>query len=276
MCGLDYAVGPRHGSRGKHVSNARTSDDEFIPSLEKGLAVIELFSAENPEWSLSQIARELQITPGSTRRILRTLELLGYAVATEGRFRLTARVLKLGFAYLSSQPFSAAAKPLLRSLAVKLTANCIISVLDGRDVVYVARETYKEFTHHYVHVGARFPAYATAPGKVLLASLAPDELERRLDGWKLEAFTPNTVPSLDALRQELEETRQRGWAINDQEIFLGQRSIAIPLHIGGEKTASLLAATSVGHASRENLADEFLPDLRAAAREMEEVASVLL
>jgi IclR family pca regulon transcriptional regulator len=254
----------------------RDTDDEFIPSLEKGLAVIELFSAEQREWTLSQIARELNITPGSTRRILRTLELLGYAVADEGRFRLTARVLSLGFAYLASQPFSEAARPVLRDLAVKLSISCIISVLDERDVVYVARQTYKEFSHHYVHVGARFPAYATAPGKVLLASLPPEELDRRLDGWELEAFTPNTVPSLDALRKELAETRERGWAINDQEIFLGQRSIAIPLTIGGAQSASILAATSVSHVSREGLVKDFLPHLRAAADEIQQVASTLL
>ncbi len=256
--------------------STRANDDEFIPSLEKGLAVIELFSSEQPEWTLSQISRQLQLTPGSTRRILRTLEVLGYAVSNDGRFRLTARVLNLGFAYLSSQPFSEAARPLLRELAVKLSISCIISVLDEREIVYVARETYKEFSHHYVHVGARFPAYATAPGKVLLAALPQEELDRRLNGWTLEAFTPNTVSSIDALRKELDETRERGWAINDQEIFLGQRSIAIPLTIGGGKTASILAATSVSHVSREGLVSEFLPHLRVAAEEIQQVASVLL
>lgn len=256
--------------------STREKDDEFIPSLEKGLAVIELFRSEQPEWTLSQISRELQITPGSTRRILRTLELLGYAVSNEGRFRLTARVLNLGFAYLSSQPFSEAAQLPLRELAVKLGISCIISVLDEREVVYIARETYREFDHHYVHVGARFPAYATAPGKVLLASLPEDELERRLQGWQMEAFTPNTVTSIEALRAELAETRERGWAINDQEIFLGQRSIAVPLTIRGAQTASILAATSVGQVSREGLVTEFLPHLRAAADEIQQIASTLL
>ena len=96
-----------------------SADDEFIPSLEKALAVIGLFSSQRPEWTLSQVSRELDLTPGSTRRILRTLELLGYAVSIEGRYRLTARILNLGFAYLSSQPFSEAAQPLLRELATR-------------------------------------------------------------------------------------------------------------------------------------------------------------
>jgi IclR family pca regulon transcriptional regulator len=258
------------------LASSRATDEEFIPSLEKGLAVIELFSSEHPEWTLSQISRQLQLTPGSTRRVLRTLELLGYAVANDGRFRLTARVLNLGFSYLSSQPFSETARPLLRELAHKLGITCSIAVLDGRDVVYVARATYKQFEHYYVHVGARFPAYATSPGKVLLAALPADELKRQLKGWELEAFTPNTVSSVDELRSQLAATKERGWATNDQEIFLGQRSIAVPLTIGGAQTASIVAATSVGHISAKGLLSDVLPHLRAAADEIQQVASALL
>jgi len=251
-------------------------DDEYIPSLEKGLAVIELFSSAKPEWTLSQVSRELDLTPGSTRRILRTLELLGYAVANEGRFRLTARVLAIGFAYLSSQPFSEAARPLLRELANKLNITCTIAVLDGRDIVYVARATSEQFRHYYVHVGARFPAYATAPGKIMLADLPSAELERRLKGWKFEAFTPNTVRDVAELKEQLKAIREQDYCVNDQEIFLGQRSIAVPLTIGGARTASITAATSVGLLHRDEMVSTFLPELQAAAKEIEQVAAVLL
>jgi IclR family pca regulon transcriptional regulator len=258
------------------LANGRATDDEYIPSLEKGLAVIELFSSQNPEWTLSQISRQLQLTPGSTRRILRTLEVLGYAVAVEGRFRLTARVLNLGFAYLASQPFSETAGPLLREVATKLSITCSIVVLDEREVVYLARATYRQFEPFYVHVGARLPAYATAPGKVLLAALPDAELDRRLEGWKLEPFTPNTVATIEALRAQLEETKGLGWATNDQEIFLGQRSIAVPLTIGGAQTASLVAAASVSNVSMSGLVDDLLPPLRAAADEIQQMASALM
>ena len=258
------------------MATPRAPDDEFIPSLEKGLAVIELFSSHNPEWTLSQISRELQLTPGSTRRILRTLELLGYAVSHDGRFRLTARVLNLGFAYLASQPFAETAAPLLRELATKLSITCSIVVLDEREVVYLARATYRQFEPYYVHVGARLPAYATAPGKILLAALPAAELDRRVEGWKLEAFTPNTVATIDDLRAELETTKARGWATNDQEIFLGQRSIAVPLTIGGSQTASLVAAASVSNVSMSGLVDDMLPPLRGAADEIQQIASALL
>jgi IclR family pca regulon transcriptional regulator len=258
------------------ASSVRSADDEYIPSLEKALAVLELFNAQNPEWTLSQVARELQLTPGSSRRILRTLELLGYAVSNEGRFRLTSRVLNLGFAYLSSQPFVDTALPLLRELAIRLSITCSIAVLDEREVVYVARAIYRQFEPYYVHVGARFPAYATAPGKVLLAGLAPDELECRLNGWKFEAFTPNTLTSPEELQRQLAAVRQEGWAINDQEMFVGQRSIAVPLTIGGAQTAAVVATATVSNVSAEGLVTDLLPPLRAAADEIQRIASAML
>jgi len=252
------------------------TDDEYIPSLEKGLAVIELFSAANPEWTLSQIARELQLTPGSTRRILRTLEVLGYATAIDGRFRLTARVMNLGFAYLSSQPFAMTAAPLLRELATKLSITCSIVILDEREVVYVARATYRQFEPYYVHVGARLPAYATAPGKILLAALSKDDLEKRLRGWSLEAFTPNTASTLKELRAQIDQARAQGWAINEQELFLGQRSIAVPVIMAGAQPAALVGAAAVSKISMRGLIDDLLPSLQAAAEELQQIALVHL
>ncbi|MCW2412702.1 MULTISPECIES: IclR family transcriptional regulator C-terminal domain-containing protein [unclassified Sphingobium] len=254
----------------------RAVDDDFIPSLEKGLAVLELFGSDNPDWTLSQIARELKLTPGTTRRILRTLEKLGYAVADEGRFCLTPRVLKLGFSYLSSQPFAAIAKPLLTQLARRLNATCCITVLDERDVVYIARGTHKPIEPFYVHVGARLPAYATAPGKVLLAGLAPDVLDERLIGWDFQSFTPNTLSSAAALKADVKEARSKGYALNDQEIFLGQRSIAVPLSLGGVQAASIVAAASVSSASLDRLVADLLGPLQEAAIEIEQAASSLL
>jgi IclR family pca regulon transcriptional regulator len=258
------------------LATARAADEEYLPSLERALAAIELFDADHPEWTLSQVSRQLQLTPGSTRRILRTLEILGYAVANEGRFRLTSRVLNLGFSYLASQPFAETARPLLRELATRLNITCSIAILDDREVVYVARASYKRTEPFYVPVGARFPAYATSPGKVLLAGLPADELKRRLKGWKLEAFTPNTVSSIENLRAQLASTRECGWAVNDQEIFLGQRSIAVPLAIGGAQSAAIVAATSVAQVSMDGLVSDLLPPLRAAADEIQQIASALL
>jgi IclR family pca regulon transcriptional regulator len=258
------------------MKSKKPLDDEYIPSLEKGLSVIQLFSSARPEWTLSQISRELDLSPGSTRRILRTLEMLGLAVANEGRFRLTAKVLALGFAYLSSQPFSDSARPLLRELASRLDITCTIAVLDGSDVVYVARASNERFGHFYLYVGARFPAYATSSGKVLLAALPKHEFNQRMKGVRFEAFTPNTVKTVSDLRAQLPEIRDRGYSLNDQEIFLGQRSVSVPLRIGGAITAALTAASSVGLVQRHELVDIYLSELRAAAAEIEQAASVLL
>ncbi|BBC71015.1 IclR family transcriptional regulator [Altererythrobacter sp. B11] len=254
----------------------RAADDDYIPSLEKALAVLELFGSDRPEWTLSQVARELDLTPGTTRRILRTLEKLGYAAADEGRFALTPRVLNLGFAYLSSQPFAAVAQPMLVRLARQLKATCCITVLDDREVVYIARGTHKAIEPFYVHVGARLPAYATAPGKILLAGLPEPELKKQLKGWKLDAITPNTITTAEALLEDLATARGAGYAINDQELFLGQRSIAVPLSLGGRQSAAIVAATSVSEASVERLVAELLGPLQNAAAEIEEAAAALL
>ena len=251
-------------------------DDDYVPSLEKGLGVIQLFSSAQPEWTLSQVARELDLSPGSTRRILRTLELLGLAVSDEGRFRLTAKVLTLGFSYLSSQPFSESAKPLLRELANRLDITCTIAVLDGTDVVYVARASSERYGHFYMYVGARFPAYATAPGRILLSALPTAELSSLLKGQRMEAFTPNTVKTKAELKAKLTEVRKQGYSINDQEIFLGQRSIAVPLTIGGEIKAALTAASSVGSVQRDEMEKTYLRHLKTAAAEIEQAASVFL
>ncbi len=251
-------------------------DDDYIPSLEKALAVLQLFRSDAPEWTLSQIARELQLTPGTTRRILRTLEKLGFAESLEGRFRLTPRVLNLGFAYLSSQPFSETAQPLLAKLARQLQATCCITVLDEREVVYIARSTHKPIEPFYIHVGARLPAYATAPGKVLLAQLSEQELAARLDGWRLDPFTPNTLVDVAALQEEVEAARRNGFALNDQELFLGQRSLAVPLALAGTPSAALVVATSVSNVSNEGMVTDMLGPVQTAAAEIEQVASALL
>jgi IclR family pca regulon transcriptional regulator len=257
--------------------NARGNiDQEYIPSLEKGLAVIELFGAEAPELTLSQIARALNLTPGSARRVLRTLETLGYVVCEENRFSLTTRVLQLGFAYLSSQPLAKIARPMLMELAMTLHANCSVAVLDDTDVVYVARATYRHIKRDFVTLGSRFPAHATSPGKVLLAALPDDELRKRYKDKTIEAFTPNTVASVKDLRNELAQVRVQGYAINDQQTFRGHRSAAIPLQIDGHTVAALVAGSEVSHVTVPTLITEFLPALRTAADRMAQLAAVLV
>src|SRR5262245_60346391 len=181
--------------------------------------------------TLSEVARRTRLSPGSARRVLRTLHALGYVQSDGQRFALAPRTLQLGYAYLASQPLASLVQPRLTQLTQKLEGSCSVSVLDGTDVVYVARATGKRLSRYYLAGGPRFPAHATAPGKVLLAALAPAELRKRLSGHKLEALTPHTIASAEKLCAALDEVRRKGWAVNNQETSLGHRSIAVPIRI---------------------------------------------
>jgi IclR family transcriptional regulator, pca regulon regulatory protein len=254
--------------------NARSNDHEYIPSLEKGLAVIELFGAETPELTLSQITRALNLTPGSARRVLLTLESLGYLSCADSRFRLSTRVLQLGFAYLSSQPLDKVARPVLMELSVALQANCSIALLDHTDVVYVARGTYRYLQRDHVTLGARFPAHACALGHVLLAALPEAEVVKRYKGKELEAFTPNTVANLQELQVVLEQVRNQGYAINDQQTFVSLRAAAIPLLIDGHVVAALVASAFVSQVTVPTLVAEYVPALQAAAARLAQLAAL--
>lgn len=243
----------------------RSEDSEFIQSLAKGLAVIEAFSESDQTMTLSEVARKTHLTPGSARRVLRTLQQLGYAAADGNRFRLMPRVLQLGFSYLSSLPFATLAQPHLVELTGEIEGSCSISVLDGTDVVYVARATARQLSRDYMSVGTRYPAHATSPGKLLLAALSDREVIGRYKGRRLEALTPATIDSVERLITELREVREQGWATNDQETMMGHRSIAVPLRRGGQTYAALGVGSDVTRVSLSTMIDDYLPKLRGAA-----------
>lgn len=249
-------------------------DNEFIQSLAKGLAVIESFGDKDPSMTLSEVARKTHLTPGSARRVLRTLQQLGYATAEGNRFRLMPRVLQLGFSYLSSLPFASLAQPSLGELTTKVDGSCSISVLDGTDVVYVARATSKQLTRDYMSVGTRYPAHSTSPGKLLLAALPDRDVTARYKGRPLEALTPRTIESLDRLLAELAEVRQRGWATNDQETMMGHRSIAVPLRSGVQTFAALGVGCDVTRVSMDMMVNDYLPKLRNAAAAIEQLMAI--
>lgn len=252
----------------------RSDDNEFIQSLAKGLAVIEAFGENDPSMTLSEVARKTNLTPGSARRVLRTLQQLGYATAEANRFRLMPRVLQLGFSYLSSQPFASLAQPSLTELTEVLDGSCSISVLDGIDVVYVARATSKNLNRDYMSVGTRYPAHSTSPGKVLLATFSDRDVAQRYKNRALEPMTPRTIVSLDALVAELATVREQGWATNDQETMMGHRSIAVPLRSGGHTFASLGVGCDVTRVSTEMMIKTYLPRLQHAAAAIERLMSI--
>src|SRR3954463_8691275 len=242
----------------------------FVQSLERGLAVIRAFDAEHPELTLSDVARSTGLTRAAARRFLLTLCDLGY-VRSDGRlFMLTARVLELGYAYLSALSLPEVAEPHLEALVAEVRESSSLSVLDGDDIVYVARVPTSRIMRVAINVGTRFPAYATSMGRVMLAGLSDVELDDYLQAVEPKRLSPRTVTSTTALRAELQRVRDQGWAIVDQELEEGLRAVAAPVRDG---SATVVAAINISaHASRssiESMRRDLLPALLATAARIE-------
>ena len=242
----------------------------FVQSLERGLAVIRAFSAERPELTLSDVARVTGLTRAAARRFLLTLVELGY-VHSDGRlFSLRPRVLELGYAYLSTLSLTDVASPHMERLVASLRESSSISVLDGDDIVYVVRVPTHRIMTVSIGVGTRFPAYATSMGRVLLAALAPGALDEYLARARLEPLTSRTITSTNALRTALGAVRAQGWALVDQELEDGLRSVAAPITDGsGKVTAAINLSTHASRVTLDTLRRTFLPQLQQTARRIE-------
>ncbi len=215
---------------------------EFVQSLARGLSVIRAFDADHTTMTLSEVARRANLTRATTRRLLLTLEELGY-VRSDGReFRLTPLVLHLGYAYLSGLSLAELALPHLQELSARLSESTSAAVLDQEDIVYVARVATRRIMRVAIAVGTRFPAYATSMGRVLLAGLDQEDLSALLDSVPLVPITPRTVSSRERLLDELSKVRAQGWAMVDQELELGLMSMAAPIRDGD---GQVIAAVNV-------------------------------
>ena len=238
----------------------------YVQSLQRGLAVIRAFGADSPSLTLSEVARATGLTRAATRRFLLTLGDLGY-VRSDGRyFELTPRVLELGYAFLSSQSLPEVAEPHLERLVAEVHESSSVSVLDGDDIVYVARVPTARIMRVSISVGTRFPAYATSMGRVLLAGMALEELDAFLARAELLRLSTRTITSEPKLRAELARVRRQGWAMVDQELEQGLRSVAAPIRDRGGRVVA--AVNLSAHASRTSLdavRRTLLPPLLATA-----------
>lgn len=246
------------------------SEGGYVQSLARGLKVIRVFNESNPEMTLSEVARAADLSRAAARRFLHTLVQLGY-VWTDGRvFALTPRVLELGFSYLSSLSLPEIAEPHLERLVAEVHESASVSVLDGADIVYVARVPTSRIMTVSINIGTRFPAFATSMGRVLLAHLPKAELDAYLERVQLEQLAPHTLNSVDALRRELGQIATQGWALVDQELEAGLRSIAVPIR---DRSEHVVAAVNISsHASRTTSEDArqiLLPPLRTTAAHVE-------
>jgi IclR family pca regulon transcriptional regulator len=241
---------------------------EFVQSLERGLAVIRAFGPDDPELTLSDVARRTDLTRAAARRFLLTLVDLGYVRSDGKHFALTPRVLELGYAYLSSLSLPEIAEPHLERLAAQVRESSSVSVLDGDEIVYVGRVPTSRIMRVSINVGTRFPAYATSMGRVLLAAL-PD-LDDYLARAELRPLTPRAIDSPEGLRAELHKIREQGWALVDQELEEGLRSIAVPIHDADQRVvAAVNVSAHASRASKEVVRRELLPPLLETARRIE-------
>jgi IclR family pca regulon transcriptional regulator len=233
-------------------ADAPQPGDGYVQSFARGLEVIRSFSAQAPQQTLSEVASRAGLTRAGARRILLTLQTLGY-VQSDGRlFRLTPRILDLGFAYLSSMPMWSLADPVMEGLVSQVKESSSAAVLDGTDIVYVLRVPVHKIMRISLGVGSRLPAYCTSMGRVLLAGLSDAEVAQRLAASDRQRLTGATVTDLDALMARIHDTRRQGWCLADQELEEGLISLAAPIT---DRAGDTVAALNIsGQANRTSAA----------------------
>ncbi len=244
----------------------RDTSPDFIEALARGLDVIRAFQPRQPVMSLAAVAGAAGLARPTARRVLLTLQQLGYARAAAGGYKLTPRVLELGMAYVLSHNLWEIARPHMERLVARTHESSSIAQLDGSDIVYVARVAVPKIVALAVTIGTRFPAMQTSLGKVLLAALGPGEAERVLAEPSRSGITPHFLPSAQQRAGALREVRARGWALTDEELAPGIRSVAAPLRDGdGTVIASLNVNTHAAETPLAVLTGEYLPLLLQTA-----------
>jgi IclR family pca regulon transcriptional regulator len=244
-------------------------DPDFVNALARGLSVITSFGRDAEVLTLSQIAEKTRLTRGTARRFLLTLEALGYVRFDGKAFKLAPRALNLGYAYLSSLPLWKVAQPIMKDVVDELQESCALGVLDDHDVVYIARLPPKHLSFIPVNLGTRMPAHLNAMGQVLLAELSAKELDDYFRNAKLEKITQYTLTSEAAIRKSLARVARDRYALSDQQLQLGLRSIAVPIPAKSGRTEVALNASAEGpRASKQDLVRRFLPVLRRAADQL--------
>lgn len=247
-----------------------TGDPNFMTSLARGLIVIQAFSQATPQMTISQLSVKTGLSRAAVRRCLYTLTKLGFAGAEDGsRYSLRPRLLTLSQTYTTSNSLSSAAQPILERMSATLRESFSVATLDGDDIVYIARTAGTRVMAVDLHIGSRLPAYCTSMGRVLLAYLPPEELEAYLARAVLTPHTTRTITSVEKLRLALRNVRRNGYALVDQELEVGLRSLAVPVYGPSGRVAATVNLS--GNAPRMPVYDmqtRFLPYLRNAAIEL--------
>lgn len=238
-------------------------DPELIAGLAKGLAVIEVFDENAQKLTISQVAERVGLERATARRSLLTLVKLGYAEYDGKFFSLTPRMLRLGYAYLSSTPFISIVQPLLEELSRKIGATCAVAKIDGTEIVYLGRAVVpSKILDVSRNVGGRLPAYCASLGRVIVASWPEEQARALFKSTDRPKLTPKTINTISGLMAELEKIRHDGYSMNDEETAIGLCSIAVPVIDGtGKVVAGINVGVRSSHASVDRMIKEFLPEL---------------
>jgi IclR family transcriptional regulator, pca regulon regulatory protein len=247
----------------------KSPDKEFMATLAKGLAVLSAFDKQHPVMTLSQAAQATGFSRATARRILRTLAELGYVAQNGREFSLSSGILRLGFAYLATQNWIEQATPLMRQLSEEFHESCSAAILEGTEIVYVARFPARRIMSVTLAVGTRLPAFHTSLGRIQLGFLDDAEVWCRLKSLRVETYTPSTITDVQALYERVREDHAQGFSIVDEELERGLRSIAVPVvDRSGQAIAALNISTHSTRTTRNEMRERFLPQLRAAAAQI--------
>jgi IclR family transcriptional regulator, pca regulon regulatory protein len=264
----------RHMSESLAAVRPVATRNERLQSLERGLSVLKAFTARESALTISDVAQRTGLTRATARRVLLTLADLGYVEADRREFRLTPAVIELAKPFVGADDPWSFARPYLQSLTDRLGESASIAVLDGTDILYVARTPTRRLMTLNVKVGSRLPAHATSKGRVLLAFLPDAELDAYFDRTAIASFTSRTVVDQAALRAILDDVRGQGWAIVDQQLEEGLCSVAAPIvDVNGGVAAALSVCAHAGRVDPHTLRTEFLPLVLENARRVSAVWS---
>ncbi|MFZ6646176.1 IclR family transcriptional regulator domain-containing protein [Undibacterium sp. TJN25] len=253
------------------MSEPATNPDSenFVDAFARGLSVICAFDADHAELSLSEVAEIAGISRAASRRLLSTLVHLGYVQASGRTFRLTPKIMKLGYAYLSGQALPDIVEPYVVDVAEKTGESCSVCVLDGSDVVYIARASTKKIMSINLAVGTRLPSWATATGRILLGSLEPGRLASTLADSDFIKHSSNAAGDLATLQSAIQASEENGYSLVSQELEYGLAAIAVPLRDkSGKIVAAMNVACHVVRNTREQMIEHHLPLLQHAAAEI--------
>jgi IclR family pca regulon transcriptional regulator len=266
---LSGLVPPVYVSPAKRIADL-SGDPNFMTSLARGLAVINAFQERKRHLTIAQISHRTEIPRAAVRRCLYTLMKLGYATSDGRTYSLLPKVLTLGHAYLSSTPLAVSAQPYLDRISEQLHEACNLATLEGEQVLYIARSAIPQrLISVDLSVGSRLPAYCTSMGRILLAALDDDSLHDYLNNADLQAKTSRTLHTPEALWECLQQVRQQGWCLVDQELEQGLRSLAVPVYdSSGHVLAAMNVSTHAGRVPAHELEQRFLPIMLNASREL--------